>query len=89
MVELARVDDELGLAAENGRLIAEVQQERDRNRSSSSNPAQARRLKEEMDENVRLRKALDDALAKLDAITRIERNSITTAPKATEGSKPP
>jgi hypothetical protein len=87
MVELARVEGELGLATENARLVAEAQAERERVRSTTTNPAQARRLKEEMDENARLRKALDEARAKLDAITKIERNSITDRPPS-EAIKP-
>lgn len=88
MVELARVEGELGLAAENARLVAEAQAERERTRSTGTSPAQARRLREEMEENARLRKALDEARAKLDAITKIERNSITDRPNANEAPKP-
>jgi hypothetical protein len=88
MVELARVDGELGLAAENARLVAEARAERERVRTTGTSPVPSRRLKEEMEENVRLRKALDEARAKLDAITKIERNSITDRPNASEASKP-
>jgi hypothetical protein len=86
-VELARIEGELGLATENARLVAEAQADRERVRNTTTNPAQARRLKEEMDENARLRKALDEARAKLDAITKIERNSINDRP-TNEASKP-
>jgi hypothetical protein len=50
-------------------------------------PALTKRLKDEADENARLRKALDDARAKLDAITNIER-SISDRPPANEGRPP-
>jgi transcriptional/translational regulatory protein YebC/TACO1 len=49
-----------------------------------------RKLAAEMDENARLRKALDDARAKLDAVTHIERSindrGSASAPAATGGT---
>jgi uncharacterized protein YqgV (UPF0045/DUF77 family) len=87
IVETARVEQELGLAAENTRLIAEAQQERDRQRVTPPSVALARQLKTEMDENARLRKELEDAKAKLEAIANIER-SIPARPPATEARKP-
>jgi hypothetical protein len=67
-VELQEVDQRLVLQAENARL-------RDEESHDSRDKLQAvnRRLAAEMDENARLRKALDEARAKLDAVTHIER----------------
>jgi len=73
-VQAAQLEQELGLAAENTRLVAENQQEQDRQRNDSSSAALARRLQDELGENTRLRKELDEARAKLDAIATIERN---------------
>ena len=87
-VELARVDAELRLVTEIDRLV-ELQQERERLRtaSESANSALNRRLQTEMEESARLRKALDEAKAKLDAITRMERN-LPDRPPAPEGRNP-
>jgi hypothetical protein len=87
VVELQRVDAELRLAIENERLIADAQRERDRQRTAPSNTALTRRLQAETEENARLRKALDEARAKLDAIANIER-SLSDRPPATEGRTP-
>lgn len=69
MVELQEVDQRLVLQAENKRL-------RDEDTQNSRDKLQAinRRLATESDENARLRKALDEARAKLDAVTHIERS---------------
>lgn len=67
-LELAQLERQSLLAAENRRLQAALERaERDRNSSAS------RRLQAEIDENARLRKALEDAQKKLDAIADIER----------------
>jgi hypothetical protein len=87
IVELQRVDAELRLATENERLVAEAQRERDRQRSVAPSAASARRLQQEVDENARLHKALDEARAKLDAIANIER-SISGRTPANEGRTP-
>jgi hypothetical protein len=87
VVELQRVDAELRLTAENDRLVSESQRDRERQRSAPSAVALARRLQTEAEENARLRKALDEANAKLDAIANIER-SISDRPPANEGRKP-
>ena len=86
VVEAHRVDTELKLIAENGRLVAEAQRERERQRNANSSAVTARRLQAEMDENARLRKALEEAQGKLDAIANIER-SISDRPPA-EGRTP-
>lgn len=86
-VELQRIDAELRLDGENARLVAEAQQERERQRAAPPSAALARRLQTAEEENARLRKALDEARAKLDAITTIER-SIPERPTPTEGRKP-
>lgn len=70
LVELAQLDRELGLKAENDRMQADAQRG-DRERVAA---AAQHRLQAEMDENAKLRKQLEDAQAKLDAIANIERN---------------
>jgi hypothetical protein len=70
LVELAQLDRELGLAAENDRLQGEAARN-DHDRIV----AMQRRLQAELDENSKLRKQLEDAQAKLDAIAKIERNA--------------
>jgi hypothetical protein len=83
IVEIQRVEQELGLALENARLVTEAQQQRDQQRVAPPSVALARQLKTEMDENARLRKELEDAKAKLEAIANIER-SIPARPPAKE-----
>jgi hypothetical protein len=89
LIELQRVDAELRLTAENGRLMAEAERERNRDRSggSAASAALNKRLQAEMDENARLRKALDEARAKLDAVATIEQN-INERKPTTEGRRP-
>jgi hypothetical protein len=68
-LELAQINDYLTLTDENRRLqsdAARTAQERTANANH--------RLQTEMDENARLRKELDEAHAKLDAIANIERS---------------
>lgn len=80
VVETARVEQELGLNAENARLVAEAQ-ERERQRNApSTTAALTRQLKAESDENARLRKELEEARAKLEAIANIERSNSTRRP---------
>jgi hypothetical protein len=88
IVELQRMEDELKLAAENERLVGEAQRERERQRNApSTSAAIQKRLQTEIDENARLRKALDEARAKLESIINIERGISDRAP-ATEGRTP-
>ncbi len=88
IVETERVQQELGLISENERLVAEAQQERDRQRSGvAPNPALAKRLQSEIDDNARLKKELDEAKAKLEAIANIER-TLPVRPPANEARKP-
>jgi hypothetical protein len=68
-LQLSQIDDHLTLAAENLRLQAEAVRA-DRERVASAN----HRLQSELDENARLRKELEEARAKLDAIANIERS---------------
>jgi hypothetical protein len=68
-VELKEVEQRLILQAENKRLRDEAPPD-DREKLQTSN----RRLAAESDENARLRKALDEARAKLEAVTHIERS---------------
>jgi hypothetical protein len=81
MVELQEVDQRLILQEENHRLREEAPRET-RDKLLAIN----RRLSAELDENNRLRKALDEAQAKLEAVTHIER-SITD--RGTNGSRSP
>jgi len=72
LVELAQLDRELGLSAENERLQGELgHSDNDHDRIV----AMQRRLQAELDENSKLRKQLEEAEAKLDAIAKIERNA--------------
>jgi hypothetical protein len=82
LVELAHLDRELSLGAENQRLLADaLKAERDRQTVAN------RRLTTEIEENAKLRKKLDEAQAKLDAIAQIERNLADRATQV-EGRKP-
>ena len=69
MVELQEVDQRLILIEENKQLREEAPRE-----SRDKLLAINRRLSAESDENARLRKALDEAQAKLEAVTHIERS---------------
>jgi hypothetical protein len=68
-VELREVDQRLILQEENKQLRDEAPRE-----SREKLLAMNRRLSAETDENARLRKALDEAQAKLEAVTHIERS---------------
>lgn len=68
-VELQEVDQRLILQEENKQLREEAPRE-----SRDKLLAVNRRLSAESDENARLRKALDEAQAKLEAVTHIERS---------------
>jgi hypothetical protein len=70
LVELKEVEQRLILQAENKRLRDEALHDESRDKLQATN----RRLAAESDENVRLRKALDEARAKLEAVTHIERS---------------
>ncbi|MGO9512142.1 MAG: hypothetical protein ACLP2F_00680 [Steroidobacteraceae bacterium] len=70
LVELQEVDQRLVLQAENSRLRDETVHDESRDKLLAAN----RRLAAESDENAKLRKALDEARAKLDAVTHIERS---------------
>jgi hypothetical protein len=70
LVELKEVEQRLILQAENKRMRDDAQRDESREKLLAIN----RRLAAESDENVRLRKALDEARAKLEAITHIERS---------------
>jgi hypothetical protein len=88
LVEAARVQEQLQLSAENSRLVTDVQQERERQRTADTPGATlARRLQDEMNESARLRRELEEARAKLQAIANIERN-LPEQPSATETRKP-
>jgi hypothetical protein len=88
VVATAQVQQELDLTAENARLVAEAQQERERQRNTPpTTAALAKRLQDEATENARLRKELDEARAKLDAIASIERN-VPDRPPPKDARKP-
>jgi len=81
-LELKKVDKQLALVAENQRLQSGSDRV-DRERLIAMN----RKLQSELDENLRLRKALDEANAKLNAIANIEQ-SINERKSGTEGRSP-
>lgn len=68
-LELQKVDAQMTLAAENRRLQSSAARS-DRERWAALN----KRLQIELDENARLRRELEEARAKLEAITDIERS---------------
>jgi hypothetical protein len=70
LVELTQLDRELGLKADNDRMQADAQ----RGDHERAIAAAQRRLQAELDENAKLRRQLEDAQAKLDAVANIERN---------------
>ncbi len=82
LVELKEVEQRLILQAENRRMRDDAPRDDSRDKLQALN----RRLTAESDENVKLRKALDEARAKLEAITHIER-SIND--RGTAGSRTP
>jgi hypothetical protein len=81
-LEQQKVDAQLALTAENKRLQTNVVRN-DKDRTSAAN----KRLQAEIDENARLRKELEAAQAKLDAISDIERSLSERKPSAE--SRPP
>ncbi len=70
LVELKEVEQRLILQAENKRMRDEAPRDDSHDKLLATN----RRLAAESDENARLRKALDEARAKLEAVTHIERS---------------
>jgi len=82
LVELKEVEQRLILQAEIQRAHDDATHDDIRDKLQATN----RRLAAELDENVKLRKALDEARAKLEAVTHIER-SIND--RATNGSHTP
>jgi hypothetical protein len=81
LIELAQLDRELGLKADNDRIQSELQ----RGEHERVAAAAQRRLQVEIDENAKLRRQLEDAQAKLDAIANIERN-LTDRKNPAEGT---
>lgn len=69
VVELKEVEQQLILVSENKRLRDEAPRD-DRDKVAALN----RRIAADTDENARLRKALDEARAKLDAVMHVERS---------------
>lgn len=84
LLTLDNVNRQLDLTAQNQRLQADSERT-DRELVAEAN----RRLQAETEENAKLRKELDDARAKLDAISKIERSiNRRKTPNSTEGSTP-
>jgi hypothetical protein len=83
LLQLSQINRELDLQAENNHLAQSGEERAERERSAAAQ----RRLQAEMDENARLRKQLEDAQAKLDAIAHIERN-LTQHNPPNEGGQP-
>jgi len=81
-LELSQIDDHLTLETENRTLQADAARA-DKERVANAN----HRLQTEMDENARLRKELEEARAKLDAIANIER-SLNERKPANAGHQP-
>ena len=77
-LELSQIDDHLTLDAENRRLQSEAVRADQQRVANASH-----RLQAEMDENVRLRRELEEARAKLDAIANIERSLNERKPGST------
>jgi hypothetical protein len=82
LVQLAQLDRELGLRSDNQRLLTEAQRGEQQKQAVAN-----QRLQTEIAENAKLRKQLEDAQAKLDAIARIEQ-SLNQRQGASEGRKP-
>jgi hypothetical protein len=76
LVELKEVEQQLILQAEIKQARDDAAHDDSRDKLQAIN----RRLAAELDENVKLRKALDEALAKLEAVTHIERSISDRAP---------
>ncbi len=83
LIELAQLDRELALKADSQRLAQNDEPRAERERGAATQ----RRLQAEIDENARLRRQLEDAQAKLDAIANIERN-LTQRKPGTDGEPP-
>jgi hypothetical protein len=77
-LQLSQIDDHLTLETENRRLQSDAEKA-DQQRVANAN----RRLQTEMDENARLRRELEEARAKLDAIANIERSLNERKPGST------
>jgi hypothetical protein len=87
-VELQRVATELSLTTEYQRLVAELQQDRDRPRNGPPNGTVTRQqYQAAQDQIAALRKERDDALAKLNALAEFERRQ-ADRPPATERTNP-
>jgi hypothetical protein len=84
-LEMQKVDIQVSLAAENRRLQAATA--RNGNDKDKSTAALNKRLQTEMEENTRLRKELEAAQAKLDAVSDIER-SLSERKSSTESRTP-
>jgi len=83
-LKLAEVDARLTLQSDNLRLQTEGAL-RDRERTT----ALTRRLQQELDENNRLRRALDEAQKKLEAVLQLERGNPPVLPNSGTPSVPP
>ncbi|MBK7250035.1 MAG: hypothetical protein IPI06_03865 [Gammaproteobacteria bacterium] len=83
-LELTHLDRQLALTADLRRLQADAgRSERERSATAS------RRLQAEIEENARLRRALEEAQAKLDAIANIERSISERKPQSPPEGRTP
>jgi hypothetical protein len=80
LLELARLDRELGLVGDNERLQAIVLSSADQEHLAAAN----RRLQSSLEDNARLRHQVEELQAKLDAVANIER-SLNERKSNTEG----
>lgn len=86
-VELERINAELRLSDENQRLLAESQQAREQQDAEPTAATLTRQLQAAQEQNAQLRRSLEDARAKLDAIAEFERRQ-NDRPPASEGRNP-
>lgn len=86
-VELERINAELRVGDEIQRLMTEAQQARERQNAEPSAATLTRQLQAAQEQNAQLRRSLDDARAKLDAIAEFERRQ-NDRPPASEGRNP-
>lgn len=77
MIALQNVELNLTLSADNQKLQGQLQDHNEHERFV----ANSRRLQTELDENARLRKDLEEARTKLDAIANIERGAAKPVPR--------
>lgn len=88
VVELERIGEELRLGSENQRLLTEAQLERERQRNAPSPATLTRQLQIANETNAQLRRELEEARAKLNAIAEYEQRRQAERPPPSEGRNP-